>query len=94
MHDWSDDVCHGILSRTAEAMKKGYSKLLLNEFILPNQDCPLFAAGFDLKMMALHSAQERTESQWKRLLERSGFRVVKFWQPESGGEGIIEAELE
>lgn len=93
MHDWSDDVCERILLRTAGAMKRGYSKLLLNEFILPNQDCPLFLAGFDLQMMTMHAAQERTESQWKLLLGKAGLKVNKFWQPDSGGEGIIEAEL-
>lgn len=93
MHDWSDEVCAGILSRTAAVMKKGYSKLLLNEFILPNQGCPLFPAGFDLQMMAMHAAQERTETQWKQLLESVGLQVIKFWIPSGGGEGIIEAEL-
>jgi hypothetical protein len=93
MHDWSDDICIGILSRTAAAMTQGHSKLLLNEFILPNQGCPLFPSGFDLQMMAMHSAQERTETQWRQLLEKSGLTVVKFWVPLSGGEGIIEAEV-
>jgi len=74
-------------------MKPGYSKLLLNEFILPDQGCPLFPAGFDLQMMAMHAAQERNESQWKELLEKSGLKLIKFWIPSSGGEGIVEVEL-
>ncbi|KAF1948224.1 O-methyltransferase [Byssothecium circinans] len=92
MHDWSDDVCIRILSHTAAAMKAGYSKLLLNEFILPNQGCPLFPAGFDLQMMAMHAAQERTETQWKELLNKAGLKVIRFWIPPGGGEGVIEAE--
>lgn len=93
MHDWSDEVCLGILTRTAAAMKAGYSKLLLNEFILPDRGYPLFPAGFDLQMMAMHAAQERTESQWLSLLETAGLKVVKFWIQPGGGEGIIEAEV-
>jgi hypothetical protein len=62
MHDWSDDICVKILSRTAEAMEPGFLKLLLNELILPTQGCPLFPAGFDLQIMAMHSAQERNET--------------------------------
>ncbi|KAJ4345332.1 uncharacterized protein N0V89_011462 [Didymosphaeria variabile] len=83
----------GILSRTAAAMKPGYSKLLLNDFILPNRDCPLFPTGFDLQMMAMHAAQERTESQWQNLLETAGLKLVQLWIPPGGGEGIVEAEL-
>ncbi|KAF2264003.1 O-methyltransferase [Lojkania enalia] len=93
MHDWSDDGCTKILSQIVPAMKKGYSKLLLSEFILPNQKCTLFKAGFDIEMMAMHCGQERTQNQWTTLLERVGLKVIKFWIPESGGEGIIEAEL-
>ena len=82
-----------ILSNITAAMKKGSSKLLLNEFILPNKGCPLFPAGFDLQMMTMHAAQERTENQWTSLLQKAGLKVVQFWIPKSGGEGIIEAEL-
>ncbi|RYP04173.1 hypothetical protein DL764_004624 [Monosporascus ibericus] len=93
MHDWSDKVCLKILAHTTAAMTKGYSKLLLNEFILPDQGCPLFLSGFDLQMMTMHAAQERTESQWETLLSKAGLKANKFWVPESGGEGIVEAEL-
>jgi hypothetical protein len=86
-------VCADILGKTVQAMKKGYSKLLLNEFILPNEGCPLFPAGFDLQTMVMHAAQERTESQWRHLLSSVGLQVAKFWIPPGGGEGIIEAEL-
>lgn len=93
MHDWSDEVCLKILGNVIPAMKRGYSKLLLNEFILPERECPLFLSGFDLQMMTMHAGKERTESQWLALLSRAGLKVKKFWVPSSGGEGIIEAEL-
>lgn len=93
MHDWSDEVCLEILGNVTPAMKKGYSKLLLNEFILPERGCPLLLSGFDLQMMTIHAGKERTESQWLALLSRVGLTVKKFWVPSSGGEGIIEAEL-
>ncbi|CAI6277676.1 unnamed protein product [Periconia digitata] len=93
LHDWSDKVCKDILSRTIAAMKPGHSKLILNEFILPNQGSTLFHAGFDLHMMTMHAAQERTERQWKTLLEGAGLASISFWIPPGGGEGIIEAEV-
>ena len=45
-------------------------------------------------MMSMHAGMERTRSQWTRLLEHEGLRVVEFWlPPERDGEGIIEVEL-
>lgn len=73
-------------------MKPGYSKLLLNEWILSDMGAPVFAAGMDIEMMVLHSGMERTQSQWRKLLGEAGFEVVKFWfVPGGQGEGIIEA---
>lgn len=90
-HDWSDHHCHQILTQIAAAMKPGYSKLILGEFILPNTETPLLAAGFDLQMMALHSSMERSERQWRALLEGAGLTVAKISSPLGMGEGIVEA---
>ena len=74
-------------------MKRGYSKLLLNEFILPDRGATLFPTGLDLNMMAMHAGMERTEKQWSLLLEKAGFKIIKFWRPEGDGEGVVEAML-
>lgn len=74
-------------------MTPGYSKLLINDYILPDTNCSLFSAGFDLEMMAMHAAMERTQGQWVQLLEQGGFEVVKFWMPPGDGEEIVEAVL-
>jgi hypothetical protein len=75
-------------------MKAGYSKILLNEYILPDTGASPLPIGLDLSMMVMHAGIERTESQWTALLEKAGLTVIKFWYPEGDGEGIIEAELE
>ena len=74
-------------------MTPGYSKLILGEFVLRNTGTSLLAAGFDLQMMALHSGMERSERQWRTLLEGAGLEVVKVSFPpgHGNGEGIIEA---
>ena len=73
-------------------MKKGYSKILLNEFVLPDERCLLLPVGMDLNIMAMHAGQERTRSQWQDLLGKVGLEPT-FWIPEGGGEGIVEAAL-
>ncbi len=73
-------------------MEPGYSKLLINDWILLDKGSSFPAAMMDLHMMAMLAAKERTESQWKRLLESAGLTIVKIWR--SGGEeGVIEAVL-
>lgn len=92
LHNWSDQDCQKILANVVPAMVKDYSILLLNEGIMPGKDCSLSMIGRDLGMMALHSAVERSESQWEAMLEKAGLRITKFWY--SGiGEGVVEAVL-
>ncbi|KAL8884933.1 MAG: hypothetical protein Q9215_007128 [Flavoplaca cf. flavocitrina] len=92
-HDWPDSACHHILSHTAAAMKPKVSKLLISEFVLPDRDTTLFPATLDIQMMGLHAGMERSEKQWRVLLDSAGLKVVKIWQEVKGGEGVIEAML-
>lgn len=92
-HDWSDEFCLKILAQTVPAMTRGYSKMLIDDAFLPTQGCPAVLGGLDLAMMAMHQGMERTESQWERLLNKAGLKVVKFWGYKGGASGIIEAEL-
>ena len=72
-------------------MTPGYSKLLISETVLPDQNCPLAMAGLDWGMMYLHSGLERSEQQWRDLLASEGLRVVKFHREEKGDSSVIEA---
>ena len=93
MHDWSDDKCRDILRHLAAAMTKGYSKLLIEEFILPDQGCALLSAVWDVEMMAILSSMERTRDHWRELLDSAGFAIMEFWLPPGDGQGIVEAML-
>jgi hypothetical protein len=92
-HDWPDRCCAQILKHIAGAMEKGYSKLIIFEWILPSRDVPLYPALLDINMMALLNGRERTEEQWTMLLKESGLKVVKFHKVGAHAEGLIEAEL-
>ena len=72
-------------------MLPDYSKLIIRGFILPDTNVPLYTACTDIRMMLLHAGMERTESQWKELLNGVGLELVGFWTVEIGGEGVIEA---
>lgn len=92
-HDWPDKECVTILKNTAAAMKPGYSKLLIFEWVLPAKGVPLYPALLDVNMMTLLNGMERTEVQWEALLGQAGFEVVKFWTAGPESEGLIEAVL-
>ncbi|KAI9739069.1 MAG: hypothetical protein M1834_007281 [Cirrosporium novae-zelandiae] len=94
LHDWSDEYSIPILRNIATAMRKGYSKLIIEEFVLPDEKCPELSAMWDLIVMNFISGMERSETQWKHLLESAGLKVMKVWRPPGDGQGIIEAELQ
>jgi len=75
-------------------MKRGCSKLLINDFVLPDiyAEADLQPALSDTMMMSMCWDIERTERQWRSLLDSIGLDVVKIWRIE-GAESVIEAIL-
>lgn len=73
-------------------MKRGYSRLLLNETILPEINCPLWDAVGDLNMMCILGGVKRSRGQWNDLIESAGLKVEKIWtsEEEDQMDGIIE----
>ena len=71
-------------------MKPGYSKIILNELVLPDKGMSLTAAQLDITMMAALAATERTERQWRELIDPVGLRIEKIWTKVVEEESIIE----
>lgn len=93
LHDWRDSKAHNILMSLRPSLSKGYSKFLINENVIPDEHAHWVSTGLDMVMMAVFSAAERTEQDWKRLLESAGFKMSRIWTYEPGNEGVIEAEV-
>jgi hypothetical protein len=93
LHDWPDDACRDILSQLKQALEPGYSKILINEIVVPEQSAEWYTTGLDLLMMVTHSAIERRERQWKALVESVGLKVIKIWDCGAAPEKILEVEL-
>ena len=74
-------------------MKIGYSKILINDWVLSDHENHLFPVTMDINMMALGGGMERTMSDWEALLRSEGLRVSKVWGPGPESEGLIEAVL-
>ncbi|KAH8669209.1 S-adenosyl-L-methionine-dependent methyltransferase [Ilyonectria robusta] len=94
LHNWPDSVCKSILSRVSAAMKPGYSRLLINEYVIPATGAHWEATSLDLMMMSLMSSKERTEDDWRGLIEAvGGLEIVRFWHGANGVESVIECKL-
>jgi len=94
LHDWPDDTCMSILANVKNAMESGYSKLLINENVIPDVGAHWETTALDMMMLALFASKERTFRQWKHLLEeRAGLKIVKVWGGGNGVESLIECEL-
>lgn len=81
LHDWDDKNCKLILKNCRRAMTKGI-RLLIVERIIPNQlATSVFhqaLARQDLTMLITHATKERTEAEFRGLLNSAGLRVTKI----------------
>lgn len=74
-------------------MEKGYSKILVNELVVPDIGASWSITSMDWLMMSLGSVRERTERDWHELFKSVGLRITKVWTYEQGTESLIEAEI-
>ncbi|KAL4807931.1 S-adenosyl-L-methionine-dependent methyltransferase [Aspergillus unguis] len=93
LHDWSDEDGVKILQNLVPALKKGYSRVLLNEIVVSEEKPTLAATNMDLMMLAHFAVRERTEKEWEDILGRAGLRILKIWTYPGVAESVIEAEL-
>ncbi|RDW64582.1 hypothetical protein BP6252_10233 [Coleophoma cylindrospora] len=93
LHDWPDSKCLDILRNLKPALKKGYSKILVNENVIPAQDAHYTTTGLDIMMLSCFASMERTEGSWRKLIAEAGLKIVAIWTYERGTESLIEIEL-
>ena len=73
IHDWADDAAVKILNNCRKAMRPD-SILLLVEGIL-DEDAPSNYAMMDMLMLVLAGSMERTEMDFRTLLNQGGFEL-------------------
>lgn len=76
LHNWTDEKAQLILRRVREAMAPG-ARLVVFEQLLPEEDSDRDAASgmVDLLMLVLLEGHDRTEEDYRKLLENSGFAL-------------------
>jgi hypothetical protein len=89
IHDWSEAQCLTILGNCRRAMKPE-SRLLIIEMVLAAGDAPHFGKLLDIIMLAIPGGQERTEPEYRDLLDKAGFRLTRV-VPTPSAASVVEA---
>ena len=88
LHDWPDDKAATILANCRKAIKED-GTLLIRDNVLTDGDER--GSQLDLTMMIMTGGEERTESEWKNLLQSTGFHLTKIHKKD-GQLDLIEAK--
>ena len=75
LHDWNDDDSVRILQNLIPAMTSE-SRILIDEVVLPDSKVPWQCAFMDLVMTTSLGGRERSEEEWKSLLDKAGLKIV------------------
>jgi hypothetical protein len=88
IHDWDDAKAGLILDNLRRAMPP-MAKLLLVEYVLPEDDGGSFGKLLDVHMMAVTGGLERTEAEYRRLFAAHGFRLTRV-VPTAADTSVVE----
>ncbi|MFS7955570.1 putative O-methyltransferase domain, plant methyltransferase dimerization [Helianthus anomalus] len=99
LHNWGDDKCVQVLKNCRESMTERAGKVIIADMVLSPTGTGVDVfdearIGMDMIMLTyFDGGKERTEAEWKKILEEAGFRrynVIKIPTTVS----IIEAYIE
>ena len=77
LHDWPEDKVHGLLSKIYRRLSAGGGILLAEKLLHDDKTGPTSAQLQSLNMLVCTEGKERTLSEYRRLLEKAGFRNVE-----------------
>jgi O-methyltransferase/methyltransferase family protein len=89
IHDWDDHHGIRILRNCRRAMAKN-GRLLLVEMVVPERDGHCFSKLLDLNMLVMTGGRERTQSEFRTLLDAAGYQLTKV-VPTLAPQSVIEA---
>jgi hypothetical protein len=89
LHDWSDERARIILRNCRKAIAKD-GRVLIIETIVPKTNVASFSKLLDINMMVMTSGRERTQSEFRALLDAADFKVTRIIST-LAPQSIIEA---
>jgi hypothetical protein len=93
LHDWPDAVCVDILRNIAAGITdKTRQRVVIAEAVLPEKTADLEGVWMDITMITI-AGTERTEKQWRKLLDEAGFRLSRTFVGGDSSYAAVEAFL-
>lgn len=77
IHDWDDPQAIAILKNCYQAMSDNGKLLLIELVVFPGNEQPL-AKVLDLNMLVMMGGKERTEAEYRVLLQAAGFQLTRI----------------
>lgn len=93
LHDWSDDQCRSILEKLKPALEPGYSKILVQEMVIPNKDAHWSQTSLDWNLLTGFGGREREEQEWRILFDSAGLKISGIFKHPLSRDSLIEVEL-
>jgi O-methyltransferase/methyltransferase family protein len=91
LHDWSDENALKILGNVRQALTgRTGGRLIIVDTVLPEDSKPHPSKMLDLLMLMFPGGRERSESEWRGLLARGGFKITRV-VPTKAPDSVIEA---
>lgn len=90
LHDWTDEQCVSIL-RNVRRVVPPQGKLLIVECVVPPGNVRSISKDYDILMMVGPQGLERTEAQFRTLLQQSGFELTGI-TPTASMVSVIEGK--
>lgn len=91
IHDWTEDQCLTILGHCRRAMRPT-SRVLIIEMVLPAGNSPHPGKMLDMMMLVGPGGQERTEPEYRDLLNKAGLRLTRV-VPTDSAVSVVEAVM-
>lgn len=77
LHDWSDERCAFLLGRVHAALEPGGAVLIAEKLVDEDRCGPLSALMQSLNMLVCTEGRERSESEYRAMLEAAGFAHIE-----------------
>ena len=90
IHDWTDEQSVQILNNCRKVIPNN-GRLLIIEAVVPSGNEPSLAKDFDMVMLTFPGGVERTEEEYRFLLERAGFQLNSI-TPTAAVVSVVEGK--
>jgi hypothetical protein len=88
-HGLSDEECTKVLKNLKSAVGTKTPYILFGDVVAEEMHIDTTVAAFDMQMLICTTGRERTSSEWKRLLDDGGFKIMEIMDVRTFAKFIV-----